>query len=105
VDRRILENKKALRMPLSTLDVFAYTMDEIFQMEYCYEHAPFQVPCYFGMSVNDDILEYSLTEQIVRSHFLNLTIQTFTHPYHQPPEPPTFEWLKREFGPFLERIE
>ena len=104
VDRRILKNKNALRMPLSTLDVFAYTLAEILQTEYRYDGAPFKVPCYFGMSVNDDILEYSLTEQIVRQHFENITIQQFTHPYHQPPEPPTFEWLNREFGQFLERI-
>lgn len=104
VDRRILETKNALRMPMSTLDVFAYTLGEIFQTEYQYERAPFQIPCYFGMSVNDDILEYSLTEQIVRSHFERITIQQFTHPYHQPPEPPTFEWLNREFGQFLGMI-
>lgn len=101
VDRRILENKKALRMPLSTLDVFAYTMDEIFQIEYQYAGMPFNIPCYFGMSINDDILNYELTEQIVQRHFQQVTVQKFTHPYHQPPEPPTFEWLNREFSPFL----
>ena len=105
VDRRILKNKNALRMPLSTLDVFAYTLDEIFQMEYQYANAPFDIPCYFGMSINDDILDYGLTEQIVQRHFQQITIQKFTHPYHQPPEPPTFEWLNREFGQFLEMIE
>ena len=105
VDRRILKNKNALRMPLSTLDVFAYTMDEIFQMEYQYAGAPFTIPCYFGMSINDDILDYDLTEQIVQRHFQQITIQKFTHPYHQPPEPPTFEWLNREFGQLLEMIE
>lgn len=105
VDRRILENKNALRMPISTLDVFAYTLDEIFQTEYQYEKAPFRIPCYFGMSVNDDILDYGLTEQIVRAHFQQLTVQKFTHPYHQPPEPPTFEWLNREFGQFLEMVK
>jgi pimeloyl-ACP methyl ester carboxylesterase len=104
VDRRILENKKALRMPLSTLDVFAYTMDEIFQMEYDRQDAPFNIPCYFGMSINDDILDYTLTEQIVRKHFQQIAIRQFTHPYHQPPEPPTFEWLKREFSQFLDFI-
>ncbi|NWG06567.1 MAG: alpha/beta hydrolase [Chloroflexi bacterium] len=104
VDRRILENKHALRMPLSTLDVFAHTLGEIFQTDYQYVDAPFKNPCYFGMSINDDILEYNLTEQIVRRHFQKLTIQKFTHPYHQPPEPPTFEWLNREFRQFLEMI-
>ena len=104
VDRRILENKNALQMPLSTLDVFAYTLDEIFQTEYEYTGI-FNNSCYFGMSVNDDILHYGLTEQIVRRHFQKITVQQFTHPYHQPPEPPTFEWLNREFGLFLGIIE
>lgn len=104
VDRRILENKHALQMPLSTLDVFAYTLGEIFHTEYQYTDAPFKTPCYFGMSINDDILEYSLTEQIVRRHFHKITIQQFTHPYHQPPEPPTFEWLNHNFGKFLGMI-
>jgi pimeloyl-ACP methyl ester carboxylesterase len=103
VDRRILENKNALRMPLSTLDVFAYTLDEIFQTEYQYA-GKFTNSCYFGMSVNDDILRYDLTEQIVQRHFQEIMIQKFTHPYHQPPEPPTFEWLNREFGQFLDFI-
>lgn len=103
VDRRILENKHALQMPVSTLDVFAYTLGEIFQTEYQYTDK-FTNPCYFGMSVNDDILNYDLTEQIVKRHFQKITIQRFRHPYHQPPEPPTFEWLNREFGRFLERI-
>ena len=105
VDRRILENKNALRMPISTLDVFAYTLGEIFQTEYQYDAAPFRIPCYFGMSINDDILEYNLTEQIVRRHFQQITVQQFTHPYHQPPEPPTFEWLNREFGQCLGMID
>ena len=105
VDRRILENKNALRMPLSTLDVFAYTMDEIFRTEYHSAIAPFENPCYFGMSINDDILNYDLTEEITRRHFQHITIQKFSHPYHQPPEPPTFEWLNREFGQFLDVID
>ncbi len=104
IDRRILENKSALRMPLSTLDVFAHTVDEIFKTEYQYT-GKFNNSCYFGMSVNDDILHYDLTEKIVQRHFPKMTTQKFTHPYHQPPEPPTFEWLNREFGLFLKFIE
>lgn len=104
VDRRILENKNALRMPISTLDVFAYTLGEIFKTEYAYS-GKFMNTCYFGMSVNDDILHYDPTEEIVRKYFQQITVQQFTHPYHQPPEPPTFEWLNREFGQFLEKIK
>ena len=42
------------------------------------------------------------TLEIVRQYFTDLSVQTFTHPYHQPPEPPTFEWLNQEFGQFLD---
>ncbi len=105
VDRRILENKHAIHLPLSTLDVFTYTMEEILGIEYQHKSLPFRTPCYFGMSVNDDLLEYGITEQIVREHFAQLKIQKFTHPYHQPPEPPTFEWLMSKFGHFLDLID
>ncbi len=105
VEKSILENKKALRMPQSTLDVFAYTVDEIFHMEYHSKNGAFKTPCFFGMSINDDLLDYELTEEIVSSYFSNLKVQKFSHPYHQPPEPPTFEWLWREFHQFLELIE
>lgn len=104
VDRRILENKSAIHMPLSTLDVFTQTMDEILSMDYQFKDKPFTTPCYFGMSVNDDLLEYEITESIVCKHFENIKIQKFFHPYHQPPEPPTFEWLVNEFGDFLDLI-
>jgi pimeloyl-ACP methyl ester carboxylesterase len=105
VKRSILESKNALKIPPATLDVFAYTLDEIFNMEYRSASGVFRIPCYFGMSINDDILDYSLTEQIVHEHFPEITIQKFTHPYHQPPKPPTFEWLVQEFGQFLEILD
>ena len=104
IDRRILQHKNALRMPLLTLDVFAYTMGEILENEYQTSQVPFKIPCYFGMSIHDDLLDYGVTEQIVRRHFQHITIQQFNLPYHQPPEPPTYEWLMREFGRFLDRI-
>ncbi len=104
VDRRILESKNALRIPMTTLDVFAHTMDEIFQIEYQYGGLQFSNPCYFGMSINDDMLDYDLTEEVVRRYFHQLAVQKFTHPYHQPPHPPTFEWLNQEFGQFLDML-
>lgn len=105
VQPSILKSKDALKIPISTLDVLAYTLEEIFTMEYVPSRAQFNIPCYFGMSVNDDLLHYDLTERFMHDHFSALTIQTFTHPYHQPPKPPTFEWLLQEFGTFLDILD
>jgi len=104
VDQRILESKHAIRVPLSTLDVFTHTMDEILEWNTSIAVCLSKTPCSFGMSINDDLLDYNLTEQIVRRHFKKITVQSFTHPYHQPPEAPTFEWLASKFGHFLDVI-
>ena len=69
IDRRILQEKNAIRMPLSTLDVFTYTVDEILKTEYAYPDAPFDNPCYYGMSVHDDLLDYEITTEVVQQLF------------------------------------
>jgi pimeloyl-ACP methyl ester carboxylesterase len=102
IDKKIFESKDALNIPPSTLDVLAYTVDEIFNIEYHFQGRPFPHPCHFGMSLYDDMLDYDTTLEIVRSHFDNLSVHTFTLPYHQPPEPPSFAWLNQEFGSILE---
>ena len=102
IEQSIIESKDALKIPQSTLDVLAHTVDEILNTEYRFSGNPFPQPCFFGMSINDDLLHYDITLDIVRRYFDDLSVQTFTHPYHQPPEPPTFEWLVKEFGYFLD---
>lgn len=104
INANILKSKNALHIPVPTLDVFAYTVEEIFSMEYRPALGQFDIPCYFGMSINDDLLSYNLTEQLVREMFPHLVIQKFTHPYHQPPHPPTFEWLVQDFGHLLDML-
>jgi len=105
VNKSILESKDALRIPITTLDVLAHTVEEIFSTEYHSSNGKFNIPCYFGMSIYDDLLDYAVTETIVREHFTQLTLQQFTLPYHQPPQPPTFDWLNTEFGRFLDMIQ
>ena len=53
------------------------------------------------MSIYDDLLDFETTFDVVKDHFENLTCRQFTLPYHQPPEPPTYEWLVEEFGSLL----
>ena len=104
LDEDVLKTRDALRIPQSTLDVLAYTLQEIFSVDYSYTEKPFQHKCYFGMSVYDDLLDYDTTLDVVEKHFDDLTVQHFTLPYHQPPETPTYEWLTDEFGGFLEAL-
>lgn len=103
VDPRILESKDALNIPATTLDVLSYTLNEILELEF-HPSQPYSTPCYFGMSVNDDLIAYPLTEQIVQTSFSNLKLHKFYHPYHQPPRAPTFDWLVSEFYPLLELL-
>ena len=104
VDPRIIKNKDALNISQNTLDVFSQTLGEILQTEY---RAPriFSTPCFFAMSKNDDLIHYSLTRKMVEESFKNLKTQTFSHPYHQPPDPPTFQWLVDNFYPFLRLLD
>jgi len=104
IDRKILAEKNALRLPITTLDVFAHTLGEILETEYQSASIPFTMPCFFAMSVYDDLLDYELTSSVVRGLFSNITMREFYLPYHQPPHPPTFEWLVEEFGSFLETM-
>lgn len=104
VPKAVLESKNALQIPRSTLDVLAYTLGEILTMEYRPPNGPFSLPCYYAMSLYDDMLDYTLTTELVGQMFTNLTHQQLTLPYHQPPEPPTVEWLDKEFGSLLEMI-
>ena len=101
----ILKSKNALNIPAATLDVFAYTLEEIFTTEYRPARGQFDIPCYFGMSINDDLIHYDRTERIVREMFPNLVMQQFTHPYHQPPHAPTFEWFTNDFGHLLHLLD
>lgn len=101
-DKQILQTRDALRISQSTLDVLAYTVQEILSVDYCYSDKPFSQRCFFGMSIYDDLLDYDTTLGVVKDHFDDLTVQYFTLPYHQPPVTPTYEWLKDKFGGFLE---
>ena len=104
LNQEVLKNKNVLRIPQSSLDVLAYTVEEILSLNYAYQEKPFHQKCFFGMSLYDDLLDYDTTLEVVQDHFENLTVRHFTLPYHQPPETPNFEWLVDEFGGFLDLL-
>ena len=105
IDKDILVEKRLKEIPQKTLDVIAESLNEILSLEYDSPNKPFNVPCFFGMSQYDDLLDYDVTIDIVKGLFSNLHIEKFDLPYHQPPTPFTFEDYNSKFGKFLSNID
>jgi hypothetical protein len=105
VDKRILVEKEIQNFPQSTLDVMAASMNELLNLDYQSEHSPFTLPSFFGMSLYDDLLDYTTSLEVASRLFSNLKTAQFTLPYHQPPTPFTFDELLEKFGEFLEMID
>ena len=104
LNKDILKTRNAFRIPQSTLDVLSYTLDEIFTVDLSTTARSYPQKCFFGMSIYDDLLDYDTTLDVVQEHFADLTVQSFTLPYHQPPKTPTYEWLMEEFSGFLDML-
>ena len=68
------------------------------------EFPRFSRPAYLAMSINDPLLNFSLTQSWLQPHFPQLKTHKFTFPYHQPPRPLTFTALVKNYRPFLEKI-
>ncbi len=86
----------------STIEVLAAQIREILSVTEEDLAGPYHVPCFFGMSVNDPLLDYTRTERFVRDNFADLVSERFDWPYHAPPEPLTFEDYCRDYGSLLE---
>ncbi len=89
------------QLPASTFEVLAYQLHEALTLEHPLPNPPFEQPCYFGMSVNDPLIDFTLTLEAVENLFENLMVERFDFPYHQPPVLPTFLELVRDYGPLL----
>ncbi len=63
---------------------------------------PFDAPCLFGMSVNDPMLDFGITERFVSAQFPNLTEERWDWPYHATPRPLTVEEYARDFAALLD---
>jgi hypothetical protein len=49
------------------------------------------------MSVYDPLIRFDATVEIMQKHFGNISSLKLYYPYHQPPQPFTFEELNRDF--------
>ena len=91
-----------IKMPKYTLDVLAYQANEILNFEISNLNVPFNKDCCFAMSVNDPVLNFNKTEEIIRKNFKSCFVFKLYCPYHQLPKNPTVEELNKEYGRLLE---
>jgi pimeloyl-ACP methyl ester carboxylesterase len=98
---------KLLTISESTLDVLANQMNEIATVEFLPPKEKSTTPCFFWMSVNDPVLDFESTLAVARAYFSNLEVVRSDIPYHQPPDPLTYEGLMRDYyelvGEFLRK--
>ena len=89
--------EKLPRTKASTIEVLNAQINEILTTEFNGKLNKSKVPCYFAMSVYDPLLQFDTTQNILESHFSNLSTVQLDYPYHQPPRPFTYEELNRDF--------
>jgi pimeloyl-ACP methyl ester carboxylesterase len=96
--------KTLLSLPASTLDVLTCQINEILNEDPISEVGVCDLPCILGMSRLDPLLDFHMTKELIQGKFRNLWVESYDLPYHQPPEPFTFEGLNREYGGLLEKF-
>lgn len=96
---------RLLGFPPATLDVLLGQVREVLSVETTDLAGPFEQPCFFGMSVEDPLLDFKTTLEFVSGQFRDPVIQRFHFPYHTPPEPFTFEQLNRDYHSLLDAFE
>lgn len=89
--------EKLPRTKASTISVLTAQINEILTTEFAVEANKYSTPCYFAMSVHDPLLHFETTQDILQSHFENVSTVRLSYPFHQPPAPFTFEELNRDF--------
>ncbi|MDO9556683.1 MAG: alpha/beta hydrolase [Coriobacteriia bacterium] len=87
---------------LQSLDALIAQVDEILTIPGSELAGPYDVPCLFGMSVNDPLLDFGVSERFVRGNFTNLTVDSWTMPWHAAPEPYSVEDYERDYHILLE---
>ena len=95
---------RLLNLPLSTLNVLFYQMEEIFSFDLAKLDKQYPHQVYFGMSVNDPLIHYNRTKKVLKSKFPNWQEIPFDYPFHQPPEPFTFDQLNADYYRLLNAV-
>ena len=80
-------------------------MEEVLSLSFPIPEKKLTQPCYFGMSVNDTMIDFDLTLKEVNKHFETVKVIKYDFPYHQPSKYPSLEEIKKDFSGFLELAE
>jgi hypothetical protein len=83
--------------PRSTISVLNAQISEILTTEFDAEPEKYTTPCYFAMSINDPLLRFDTTLNVLNDHFENVNTVQLTHTFHQPPRPFTLDELNQGF--------
>ena len=101
--REQLENKLG-KTSLSTIEVLTEELAEILKVEFPHPVIKHETPCYLTMSIHDPLLDFQTTLTELENHFTNVHVTKLYFPYHQPPDPFTFDELNRDFKESAERF-
>lgn len=102
LERTIQLKERLTQIKPTTLAVLNAQIDEILTTEFEPIPHKYDTPCYFNMSIYDPLLQFDVVLEILQTQFSNISIQRLTYPFHQPPQPFTFEELDRDFHATVE---
>jgi hypothetical protein len=97
LERTIPLEEKFPRTPESTVAVLNAQVSEILTTEFDVAPVKYNTPCYFAMSINDPLLRFETTLDILQKHFANINIVRLAYPFHQAPRPFTYDEFNRDF--------
>jgi pimeloyl-ACP methyl ester carboxylesterase len=95
-------SERLLELQWHTFHTLARQLYEVLCLDPPRREVPFLQPCYFAMSVNDPLLNFETTLAAVRGQFAQVQVKRLAMPYHQNPDPPTYQGLVAEYGQFIE---
>lgn len=85
-----------------TLEILITQIQESLEIEFPKPSVPLSMPCYFAMSTRDPLLDYQITLNTLNGLFSQPSITELDYPFHQPPQPFTFDELNAGFRPTVE---
>jgi predicted alpha/beta hydrolase family esterase len=104
IESTIKLRPKLLTISESTLEVLGCQINEILTIEFSKPEAKHATLCFLAMSVNDPVLDFETTLAVAQAHFERVQVFRTSEPYHQPPEPFTYEGLNREYYETVEEF-